>query len=75
VREFVGHGVGRVMHEEPQVPNFVDAKIESKAARGMTLAIEPIGECRPARCKNIERRLDSGSRKMVHYQLILSIRF
>ncbi len=28
VREFVGHGVGRAMHEEPQVPNFVDRQDE-----------------------------------------------
>ncbi|TAL00171.1 MAG: type I methionyl aminopeptidase [Verrucomicrobia bacterium] len=42
VREFVGHGVGRTMHEEPQVPNFVDAKSNQKLRPGMTLAIEPM---------------------------------
>jgi methionyl aminopeptidase len=42
VREFVGHGVGRTMHEEPQVPNFVDAKCNQKLRAGMTLAIEPM---------------------------------
>src|SRR5208282_4017094 len=42
VREFVGHGVGRSMHEEPQVPNFVDAKMNQKLRAGMTLAIEPM---------------------------------
>ncbi len=42
VREFVGHGVGRSMHEEPQVPNFVDAKMNQKLHPGMTLAIEPM---------------------------------
>jgi len=42
VREFVGHGVGRSMHEEPQVPNFVDGKATAKLQRGMTLAIEPM---------------------------------
>src|ERR1700734_2906162 len=42
VREFVGHGVGRAMHEEPQVPNFVDAKSNQKLRPGMTLAIEPM---------------------------------
>jgi len=42
VREFVGHGVGRTMHEEPQVPNFVDAKCNQKLRPGMTLAIEPM---------------------------------
>jgi methionyl aminopeptidase len=42
VREFVGHGVGRSMHEEPQVPNFVDSKSTPKLRPGMTLAIEPM---------------------------------
>jgi len=42
VREFVGHGVGRTMHEEPQVPNFVDPKSNQKLRAGMTLAIEPM---------------------------------
>lgn len=42
VREFVGHGVGRTMHEEPQVPNFVDPKSNQKLRPGMTLAIEPM---------------------------------
>jgi methionyl aminopeptidase len=42
VREFVGHGVGRSMHEEPQVPNFVDPKCNQKLRAGMTLAIEPM---------------------------------
>lgn len=42
VREFVGHGVGRTMHEEPQVPNFVDRKSNDKLVPGMTIAIEPM---------------------------------
>jgi methionyl aminopeptidase len=42
VREFVGHGVGRSMHEEPQVPNFVDGKKTDKLKPGMTIAIEPM---------------------------------
>lgn len=42
VREFVGHGVGRSMHEEPQIPNFVDGKSSTKLRAGMTLAIEPM---------------------------------
>ncbi len=42
VREFVGHGVGRSMHEEPQVPNFVDGKSSPRLRAGMTLAIEPM---------------------------------
>jgi methionyl aminopeptidase len=42
VREFVGHGVGRSVHEEPQVPNFVDAGSCAKLRSGMTIAIEPM---------------------------------
>ena len=42
VREFVGHGVGRTMHEEPQIPNFVDRKMDHKLRPGMTIAIEPM---------------------------------
>ncbi len=42
VREFVGHGVGRTIHEEPQVPNFVDAKSNQRLRPGMTIAIEPM---------------------------------
>jgi methionyl aminopeptidase len=42
VREFVGHGVGRTMHEEPQVPNYVEGKTSPKLRAGMTLAIEPM---------------------------------
>jgi methionyl aminopeptidase len=43
VREFVGHGVGRTVHEEPQVPNFVEPGKKSPALRpGMTIALEPM---------------------------------
>jgi len=42
VREFVGHGVGRSVHEDPQVPNYVDPKCNQKLLPGMTLAIEPM---------------------------------
>lgn len=45
VREFVGHGVGREMHEEPKVPNYVDRKSKSAdfmLTPGMTIAIEPM---------------------------------
>ena len=42
VREFVGHGVGRKMHEEPQIPNYGRAGEGPKLKAGMTLAIEPM---------------------------------
>lgn len=42
VREFVGHGVGRKLHEEPQVPNYGKPGSGPKLKAGMTLAIEPM---------------------------------
>jgi len=41
VREYTGHGVGRDLHEEPQIPNFAFGK-GSLLRKGMTLAIEPM---------------------------------
>ncbi|MBC7927184.1 MAG: M24 family metallopeptidase [Bryobacteraceae bacterium] len=43
VREMVGHGIGTSMHEEPQVPNYVDRRNENpRLKEGMVLAIEPM---------------------------------
>ncbi len=45
VREFVGHGVGRTMHEDPKVPNFVTAEHSRQdftLRPGMTIAVEPM---------------------------------
>ncbi len=42
VRSFVGHGVGRKLHEEPEVPNFGTAGHGPRLLKGMTLAIEPM---------------------------------
>ncbi len=48
VREFVGHGIGRSLHEEPQVPNFGIAGRGVTLRAGMVLAIEPmINDGRP----------------------------
>ena len=42
VEEFTGHGVGRNMHEEPQIPNYGKAGTGAQLKAGMTLAIEPM---------------------------------
>lgn len=42
VREYVGHGIGREMHEEPQIPNFGVAGQGVLLHKGMTLALEPM---------------------------------
>ena len=42
VREFVGHGIGRKLHEEPPVPNYGDAGKGHRLRAGMVLAVEPM---------------------------------
>ncbi|MBQ2642393.1 MAG: type I methionyl aminopeptidase [Eubacterium sp.] len=42
VRELVGHGVGRELHEDPQIPNYRQNRRGMKLQKGMTLAIEPM---------------------------------
>ena len=42
VREFVGHGIGRRLHEEPQIPNFGVKGTGVRLKKGMVLAIEPM---------------------------------
>jgi methionyl aminopeptidase len=54
VREFVGHGVGRNLHEEPQIPNFGRAGIGPRLKPGMTLAIEPMVNLGGASVRTLE---------------------
>lgn len=42
IREYTGHGIGREMHEEPQIPNFGKSDTGLVLERGMTLALEPM---------------------------------
>jgi methionyl aminopeptidase len=42
VREYVGHGIGEQMHEEPQIPNYGDAGKGMKLKKGMAICIEPM---------------------------------
>ena len=42
VRDLVGHGIGKKLHEEPQIPNFAQKRRGLKLQAGMTLAIEPM---------------------------------
>ncbi len=42
VRDLVGHGIGTVLHEDPQIPNFAQKRKGIKLKAGMTLAVEPM---------------------------------
>jgi methionyl aminopeptidase len=55
VREMVGHGVGKQLHEPPQIPNYVDAQHENpQLLEGMTLAIEPMVNLGDAEIETLE---------------------
>ncbi len=54
VREFVGHGVGRHLHEEPQIPNYGKRGTGPILKPGMTLAIEPMVNMGKARVRLLE---------------------
>jgi methionyl aminopeptidase len=54
VREFVGHGIGKSMHEDPQVPNYGDAGKGPRLKAGMVLAIEPMINVGSAEVKVLE---------------------
>lgn len=42
IRDFVGHGIGRDLHEDPEIPNFGKPGIGPRLREGMTIAIEPM---------------------------------
>ncbi len=54
VREYVGHGIGRDMHEDPQIPNFGPPSRGPLLKSGMTLAIEPMINIGDYRVKTLE---------------------
>jgi len=54
VREYVGHGVGREMHEEPQVPNYGTAGRGPTLLAGMVMAIEPMVNAGRANVKSLD---------------------
>ncbi len=60
VREFVGHGIGQRMHEEPQVPNYGEAGTRATAGRGHGPGDRADGECREGRGQGAGGWLDGG---------------
>jgi len=75
VREYTGHGVGRKLHEEPQIPNFAFGK-GSLLRRGMTLAIEPMvnaGTCRTRLASNRWTVLTADGSLSAHFEHTIAI--
>ena len=58
VREFVGHGIGKNMHEDPQLPNYGNPGKGPRLKAGMVLAIEPMINIGTADVKVLEDGLD-----------------
>ena len=54
VREFVGHGLGRELHEDPEVPNYGHPGRGARLVPGMTLAIEPMVNAGTAAVRQLE---------------------
>ncbi|WP_027892157.1 type I methionyl aminopeptidase [Calidithermus chliarophilus] len=76
VREMVGHGVGRSMHEDPQVPNFGKAGQGPKLRPGMTLAFEPMVTQFPAKVVILEDGWTASAGKgnlAAHYENTVAI--
>lgn len=56
VTEFVGHGIGRQLHEEPQVPNYGKPRRRERLAPGLTIAIEPMVNVGSAKTRTMPDR-------------------
>lgn len=81
VRELVGHGIGRYLHEEPQVPNYVPGRFESfpniELKEGMTLAIEPMINMGTARVKTAKDKwtvLTADGKPSAHFEHTIVVR-
>ena len=63
VTAYVGHGIGRTMHENPQVPNYVDRetrKADFRLEPGLTLAVEPMVNMRRGDVDTLGDTVDRG---------------
>ena len=77
VREFVGHGVGLKVHEEPQIPNYGKPATGLKLERGLVLAIEPMinqGDFRTACCEDgwTVKTLDGGLSAHIEHTIVVN---
>ena len=76
VRDFVGHGIGRKVHEEPNVPNFGKIGKSPKLLEGMVLAIEPMVNAGTYKVKTLKDRwtvVTVDSSLSAHYENTVAI--
>jgi methionyl aminopeptidase len=77
VREYVGHGIGRAMHEDPQVPNFGKPGSGPRLQAGMVLAIEPMVNAGTAAVRLLEDGwtvVTADGRLSAHFEHTVAIR-
>jgi methionyl aminopeptidase len=80
VREFVGHGIGTEMHEDPKVPNFVSSDIRTRdilLKEGMVLAVEPMvnmGRCEVDPAEDKWTVLTRDRKPSAHYEHSIAVR-
>ena len=76
MRDYVGHGVGRNLHEEPEVPNFGRAGRGVRLAPGMVIAIEPMinqGTCEVHVLSNDWTVVTNDNRLSAHFEHTIAI--
>ena len=76
VREMIGHGIGREMHEEPNVPNYGRAGHGPRLAKGMTIAIEPMINLGTARIRQLAdgwTTITADGKPSAHYENTVAI--
>lgn len=76
VREMIGHGIGREMHEEPNVPNYGRAGYGPRLEKGMTIAIEPMINLGTARIRQLAdgwTTITADGKPSAHYENTVAI--
>ena len=76
VREMIGHGIGREMHEEPNVPNYGGAGHGPRLEKGMTIAIEPMINLGTARIRQLAdgwTTITADGKPSAHYENTVAI--
>lgn len=77
VREFVGHGIGTSLHEEPQVPNYIDRNSDNpRLKEGMVFAIEPMVNAGKPESKVLKDRwtaVTKDGRNSAHFEHVVAV--
>ncbi|MFN7172498.1 MAG: type I methionyl aminopeptidase [Fimbriimonadaceae bacterium] len=76
VRELVGHGIGRTLHEEPSIPNFVSKDSNAKLRPGMTFCVEPMVNFGTPKVKTLDDQwtvVTADGKPAAHYEHTIAI--